>query len=93
MKIVFVRPLRLSYHITNIRNEYRLDATDDVAPLLKSIYMEELEKPVEDMSPIFLDLMELLLETLLSYGINLDFFSVVALEHADEMDSLLIKVL
>lgn len=93
MKIVFVRPLRLSYHISGICQEYELMDTPDFLDVLTQLFRKEIEKPIEEMNPLFLDLMELLLETLSSYGVQLDFFSVLGLEPADECNSLLLKVL
>jgi len=52
-----------------------------------------MDKPIDEMNPVFIDLVEALLETLSSYGVQLDFFALVGIEPADECKSLLIKVL
>lgn len=93
MKIVFVRPLRLSHHVSSLCREFELVDAPEIMGLLTMCFKREIVKPVDEMSPVFLDLVELLLETLLSYGVELDFFSLVGIEPADECNSILIKVL
>jgi hypothetical protein len=93
MKVVFVRPLRLQYHINDLCHEFDVKDSPDAMSVLTKAFRNEIEKPVEEMSPVFLDLLEVLLETLLSYGVTLDFFSMAEIEPADECNSILIKVL
>lgn len=68
----------------------------DMKDVLTAVFKKELSKPVEEMNPVFIDLLELLVETLSSYGVQLDFFTLADstdIEPADECESLLIKVL
>ena len=65
----------------------------DEMDILTAVFKKEMSKPVEEMNPVFIDLIELLLETLSSYGVQLDFFALADVEPADECKSLLIKVL
>tara|TARA_B100000767_G_C19667409_1_gene493740 strand:+ start:276 stop:557 length:282 start_codon:yes stop_codon:yes gene_type:complete len=93
VKIVLVQPLRLPRHITRIRYEYQLQDVPETTDILTEVFKKELSKPIEEMNPVFLDLIELLLETLSSYGVQLDFFALLGIQPADECKSLLIKVL
>lgn len=93
MKVVFVRPLRLEYHMSRLHREYELQDVPDVVEALKVAFAMEMMKEPTEMSPVFIDLVELLLITLSSYGVQLDFFSLVDIEPVDECRSLLIKVL
>lgn len=93
MKVVFVRPLRLEYHISKLHREYSLDDVPDAVTALKLAFATEMMKEPTEMSPVFIDLVELVLDTLSSYGVQLDFFSLVDIEPVDECKSILIKVL
>ncbi len=93
MKVVLVQPLRLSYYMDRIYREFQIDDVPEPIDILSAVFRKEMEKPVEEMHPAFLDLLELLLDTLSSYGVKLDFFSVAGLEAIDECKSLMIKVM
>jgi len=93
VKVVLVQPLRLSHHLSRIRSEYSLEDIPDLLDILIVLFRKEMDKPIDEMNPVFIDLVEALLETLSSYGVQLDFFALVGIEPADECKSLLIKVL